>query len=378
MTIPYGRQTIDEADIAAVDEVLRGGWLTTGPAVVAFEESVAAACEVEHAVAFSSGTAALHGACFAAGLGPGDELLTSAMTFAGSANCGAYLGADIRFADIDPATLNVSPESVADRLSDRTRVVIPVHFAGLPAPVAGIREVVGGDVRIVEDAAHALGAFDEDGPVGACRHSDMAVFSFHPVKVVTSAEGGMVVTNDAELADCMRLFRTHGIARGTETGDAGHGPWYQEQRELGFNYRLSDVHSALGRSQMGKLEQFVTRRHEIADRYRAELASVPQLELAPAAPPGSRHGYHLFVIRHRDGAEARARLYAGLHERGILVQVHYLPVPMNPWYRNRADAHPDPCPHAEEYYWQCLSLPCYPALTAAEQDQVIEAVKELV
>jgi perosamine synthetase len=378
MPIPYGRQSIDEDDVAAVVSVLHGDWLTQGPNVAAFEEAFAAACQAPHAVAFSSGTAALHAAVHTAGLGVGDELLTSAITFAASANCGAYVGARPTFADIDPATWNVSAQTIAAALTPATRCVVPVHFAGLPVPVAGIREAVGNDVAIVEDAAHAIGAFTPDGPVGCCRHSDMAVFSFHPVKTITSGEGGMVTTRDASTAERLREFRSHGMVKDPARLERREGGWHYEQHDLGFNYRLTDIQAALGRSQLVKLEHFVARRNELASRYRELLGDVAQLELAPAAPPGHRHAHHLFVVRHRDGADARRRLYEGLHARGILAQVHYAPVYLHPWYRDTYGYAAGLCPAAETYYAGCLSLPCFPALTDVMQEQVAQAVRELV
>ncbi len=384
MPIPYGRQTIEEDDVSAVVEVLRGAWLTQGPDVGAFEEAFAVACEAPHAVAFSSGTAALHAAAHVAGLGAGDELLTSAITFAASANCGAYVGARPTFADIDPATWNASAQTVAAALTPATRAVVAVHFTGLPAPVAEIRAAVGDTVTLIEDAAHALGARTPEGPVGACRHSDMAVFSLHPVKAITCGEGGMVTTRDGETAARLRRFRTHGMAGAAHVEQDAEGRWWQqggwyyEQRELGFNYRLTDIQSALGRSQLAKLERFVARRNALAARYRELLGDVGQLEQPPAAPPGHRHAHHLFVVRHRDGALARRRLYDGLRARGILAQVHYLPVYLHPWYRSVYGYGEGLCPAAERYYAGCLSLPCFPALTEGEQERVAAAVRELV
>jgi UDP-4-amino-4,6-dideoxy-N-acetyl-beta-L-altrosamine transaminase len=374
--IPYGRQTIERDDIDAVIEVMRGDWLTQGPAVRAFEESVMEACEVPHAVAFSSGTAALHGAAFAAGLGPGDEVVTSAITFAASANCAAYVGATPRFADIDPSTWNVSVDTVRAAINEHTRAVIPVHFTGLPAPVSELRQL-GEDLVVIEDAAHAIGARQADEPVGACRHSDMAVFSFHPVKTVTSAEGGMVTTRDDELHRRLVEFRTHGMTKDRQRLEQEHGGWYMEQQSLGYNYRLSDIHGALGVSQMRKLERFVQRRNALATRYEELLGDLEQLELAPAAGPGQRHGRHLYVIRHRGGTDARRRLYDGLRGRGILAQVHYLPVYLHPWYRDTYGYMPGLCPAAEDYYAGCLSLPCYPSLSNQQQDTVVEAVRVL-
>jgi perosamine synthetase len=378
MPIPYGRQTIDDDDVAAVVEVLRGDWLTQGPGVGAFEQAFAARCDAPHAVAFSSGTAALHAAAHVAGVGAGDELLTSAITFAASANCGAYVGARPTFADIDATTWNVSAQTIAAALTPATRCVVPVHFAGLPAPIAAIRSAVGDEVTIVEDASHAVGALTPDGPVGACRHSDMAVFSFHPVKTITSGEGGMVSTRDASTAERLREFRSHGMVKDPARLERHEGGWHYEQHDLGFNYRLTDLQAALGRSQLGKLERFVARRNELAARYRELLGDVECLELAPAAPPGHRHAHHLFVVRHRDGATARRHLYDGLRARGILAQVHYEPVYLHPWYRDTYGYAPGLCPAAEAYYAGCLSLPCFPALTDSAQRRVVEAVRDLV
>jgi UDP-4-amino-4,6-dideoxy-N-acetyl-beta-L-altrosamine transaminase len=379
MPIPYGRQSIDAADIEAVDEVLRGDWLTQGPHVEEFENAVAERVGAPYAVAFSSGTAALHGAAFAAGLGPGDELLTSAMTFAGSANCGAYVGATPRFADIDPSTLNVSADTVVAAAGPATRALVPVHFAGLPAPVAEIRAAMGDEVTIIEDAAQALGASTRDEIVGSCLHSDMAVFSFHPVKTVTSAEGGMVTTRDAELRDRLRTFRTHGMVRDRELlHQPDEGGWYHEQQLLGFNYRLSDVHSALGTSQLRKVDNFVEARNAVAARYVEWLGDLDAIELAPEPPDGSVHARHLYVIRLRDGAEARRRLYDDLRERDIFCQVHYLPVHLHPYYRETYGYGPGDFPEAEDYYSGCLSIPCYPDLSEADQRSVADSIRELV
>lgn len=379
MAIPYGRQTIEEDDIAAVVDALRSDYLTQGPRIAAFEKAVADACEAPFAVAFSSGTAALHGAALAAGLGAGDELVTSAITFAASANCAAYVGATPRFADIEATTWNVSPETVAAVAGERTRAVVPVHFAGLPAPVAEIRQALGPDVVIIEDAAHAIGARQHDEPVGACRHSDMAVFSFHPVKTVTSGEGGVVTTRDEELFHRLQDARTHGIIKSVDRlARPDEGGWYMEQQSLGFNYRITDLQCALGITQMRKLDRFIARRNEIAARYRELLGDVDELILAPEPGPGRVHGRHLYVVRHRAGHEARRRLYDGLREQAIYAQVHYLPVYLHPWYQETYGYRPGLCPAAEEYYAGCLSLPCYPTLSDAEQDMVAAAVRRLV
>jgi UDP-4-amino-4,6-dideoxy-N-acetyl-beta-L-altrosamine transaminase len=376
--IPYGRQSIDDDDVEAVVRVLRGDWLTQGPSVAAYERAIAEYCQVPFAVAFSSGTAALHAAAFAAEVQPGDELVTSALTFAASANCGAYLGATPRFADIEPGTLNVSPKTMEEVVTARTRAVVPVHFAGLPAPIAEIRRAVGDDVAIIEDAAHALGARDSDGPIGACNHSDMAVFSTHPVKAIATGEGGVVTTRREDLRARLALFRNHGLTKEPDRLQADEGGWHQEQHVLGFNYRLTDLQCALGLSQLAKLEAFITERNRVADRYRQALGDLEQLQLPPAAAAGQRHGYHLFVIQHRDGAAARRCLYDALRERGILAQVHYLPVYRHPWYQKTFGYRPGLCPAAEAYYAGCLSLPCFPTLTEPDQDRVVAVLHELL
>jgi UDP-4-amino-4,6-dideoxy-N-acetyl-beta-L-altrosamine transaminase len=375
--IPYGRQSIDADDVQAVAEVLQGDWLTQGPHVAEFESAFAEVCSVPFAVAFSSGTAALHGAAFAAGVGPGDELVTSAISFAASANCGAYLGARPRFADIERDTWNVSAATVAPQLSERTRAVVPVHFTGLPAPMEELRAACGPDVALIEDAAHALGASVDGVPVGACVHSDMACFSFHPVKAIASGEGGMVTTRNPQLRDRLQEFRNHGNVRDPDRLRHNPGGWHYEQQSLGFNYRLSDIHSALGRSQLRKLSTFIGRRNEIAQRYRDGLGDLSAIELCPQPPPGTVHAYHLFVIRHRDGEGGRRALYDALREREIFVQIHYAPIYLHPWYRDTYGDEPGLCPEAERYYAGCLSLPCFATLTEAEQDTVIAAVREL-
>ena len=379
MPIPYGRQLIEDDDVAAVVETLRGDWLTQGPAVAAFEQAVAAVCNVPFAVAYSSGTAALHGAAIAAGLGPGDQLLTSAITFAASANCGVYTGATPTFADIDPDTWNVSAETIAAALTPSTRMVVPVHLGGLPCPVAEIRAAVGPDVAIVEDAAHAIGARQLDEPVGACRHSDMTIFSFHPVKTITSGEGGIATTRDKRLYERLVEARTHGMTKDpARLSRPDEGGWYMEQQSLGFNYRITDIHAALGTSQLAKLNRFVDRRNAIAARYDELLGDLDALRLPPDAPAGARHGRHLYVVHHRDGAGARRRLYDGLRELKIYAQVHYLPVYRHPWYQQTYGYEQGICPEAERYYEGCLSLPCFPALTDSEQDRVVAAVRALV
>jgi dTDP-4-amino-4,6-dideoxygalactose transaminase/glutamate-1-semialdehyde aminotransferase len=355
--IPYGRQSVGEDDVAAVLEVLRGDWLTQGPTVGRFEEALAARVEARFAVAFSSGTAALHAAASVAGLGSGDTVATSALTFIASANCARYVGASVALVDIDPATLNLDPARVPD-----CDALVAVHLAGLPVDLAGLahRPRV-----VIEDAAHALGASTPDGPVGNCARSEMCVFSFHPVKAITTGEGGAVTTNSEDLAERLRSFRNHGYLRDPEKGG-----WYYEARAEGGNHRLTDIQAALGTSQLAKLDAFVERRNQLAARYRAALADAP-LTLPPEAPPGWRHAYHLFCVR---VAERRA-VYEALRARGVGVQVHYVPL-----YRHPVLALPPTaageCPETESAYAGLLSLPLFPALTDAEQDEVIAAVRE--
>lgn len=354
--IPYGRQTIDEDDIDAVVAVLRGDWLTQGPAIERFEAAVAEAVDARHAVAYSNGTAALHGACAAAGLGPGDQVATSPLSFVASANCARYVGADVSLIDIDPDTLNLDVAAVPEGLD----ALVAVHFAGLPVDLSGLahRPRV-----IIEDAAQALGASTPDGPVGNCARSDMTCFSFHPVKPVTTAEGGVVTTNHDELAERLRRFRTHGIHR-PETDER----WYYEVVETGYNYRLTDVQAALGASQMRKLDAFMARRREIAARYDHELADL-DLTIAPRPAVGFEHGYHLYPIRVAD----RRGVYDGLRDRGIAPQVHYVPIHHHPVYAGEWNL--SAC---DEAYAGILSLPIFPLLTDENQGAVIAALRDLV
>lgn len=354
--IPYGRQSIDDSDVAAVTAVLRGDWLTTGPAIERFETAVADYVEARHAVAFSSATAALHGACHAAGLGPGDVVHTSPLTFIASANCARYVGARPALLDIDPVTYNVDAAKVDASVS----AIVPVHYAGLPVRMA---EWTHRPRWVIEDASHALGAHTPDGPVGNCAHSDMCVFSFHPVKPVTTGEGGVVTTNDDALADELRRFRSHGIDR-TPTADA----WVYDAVEVGYNYRMTDFQAALGASQMARLDDFIARRNAVADRYRTMLADLP-VTLPPEVPEGYRHGYHLFAVR----VAERSRVFRGLRARGIGVQVHYVPVHHHSVSTDIA-VPSGGFPVADAVYDGLISLPIYADLTEAEQDEVVAAL----
>lgn len=357
--IPYGRQSIDDQDVAAVVEVLRGDWLTQGPTVERFENEVADLVGARHAVAYSSGTAALHGAAAAAGLGPGDIVVTSPLTFMASANCARYVGATPALVDIDPRTWNLDLGQVPTSAA----AVVAVHYAGLPVD---LREFHQQSAIVIEDAAHALGAMTPDGPVGNCAHSEMCCFSFHPVKPITTGEGGMVTTNDDDLAERLRSFRTHGVVRQPQRGG-----WCYEIADVGYNYRITDIQAALGLSQLGKLDRFIERRNDLADRYRELLADIP-VTLPPAAPSGFRHGYHLFPV----AIAERRRVFDGLRDAGIGVQVHYVPV-----HHHSVSADigmkPGDLPVCDALYEQLISLPIHPGLTDADQVFVVETLRQL-
>ncbi len=363
--IPYGRQWIDEDDERAVLEALRSDWLTTGPAVDGFESSVASFCNAAHGVAVSSGTAALHAAMFALGVGPGDEVIVPPMTFAASANCALYMGATPIFADVDPDTLLLDPAEAEKKITPATKAIIGVDYAGQPCDWQALAKVVEGrNIALVADGCHALGAEDQGRRVGTL--ADLTVFSFHPVKHVATGEGGMVVTDDPALAERCRVFRNHGITT-DHRQRAEQGSWFYEMKHLGYNYRITDIQCALGLSQMNRLERFLARRREIAARYDqafADNASVRPLALRA----GALHAYHLYVVRVDD----RAGVYARLRERGVGSQIHYIPVHLHPYYREQLGTGPGLCPVAEAAYEEILSIPMYPALTDGQVEQVIE------
>jgi UDP-4-amino-4,6-dideoxy-N-acetyl-beta-L-altrosamine transaminase len=377
--IPYGRQWIDDADIDAVVAVLRSDWLTQGPRVPAFEKAVAERCQAGHGIAVNSGTSALHLACLALDVGPGDLVWTSPNTFVASANCARYCGAAVDFVDIDPLTWCMSVTALTAKLEaarhaggPKPKVVIPVHFGGQPCAMAEIAELARTfRFRVIEDASHALGARDGDVSVGACEHSDITVLSFHPVKIITTGEGGMALTNDAALAARMGRLRTHGISRDPDDLSRGSdGPWYYEQIELGFNYRMTDIQAALGWSQLTRLDDFLARRAEIALRYDAAFADLPiRRQQAPAEVFSARH---LYVIR--VPAAVRSGMFRELRAAGIGVNVHYIPVHLQPYYRAQGFREGQ-FPEAEMYYREAISLPIFPALDTTAQDRVIDACK---
>ena len=380
--IPYGRHSIDQSDIDAVERVLRSEFLTQGPAVPAFERAVAGHARAAHAVAANSATGALHVACRALDVGPGDVVWTSPITFVATANCALYCGAQVDFVDVDPRTANLSAVTLAAKLEaarasggQLPKVVIPVHLGGQSCDMRAIRAL--GDeygFRIIEDASHAIGASYLDAPVGDGRFSDITVFSFHPVKIVTTAEGGVAVTQHAELAQRMQLFRSHGITRDPALlREPSPGAWYYEQNELGFNYRLTDLQAALGTSQLRRLATFVARRRALAARYDRELEGLPLHR--PWQHPDTRSSWHLYVVR-LDDPSRRDAAFAQLRERGIGVNVHYIPVYWQPYY-HRLGFTRGLCPEAERYYGAAISIPLHAELTDAEQDAVVRALREI-
>lgn len=394
MYIPYGRQSIDDADIEAVVKVLKSDYLTTGPAVTAFEKKVADYVGAKYAVAVSNGTAALHVACLAAGIGEGDEVITTPITFAASANCVLYCGGTPVFADIDPDTYNISPEELESKITPQTKAIIPVHYTGQPCDMDAILEIARKhDLLVIEDGAHALGASYKGKKIGSI--ADMTCFSFHPVKPVTTGEGGMIVTDNEELYRRLVLYRSHGITRDKDMmqqyeeqlqqssdpalqeaadmlrGDViDPGGWYYQQLELGYNYRITDISCALGASQMDKLDRFLERRRQIAKKYDEAFADIPQIK-TPWQQEGCQSGWHLYMIQTME--RSRREVFDGLRQAGIGVNVHYIPVYRHPYYQRNgyAGVH---CLNAEAFYERAISLPIFPGLTGQQQDYVIEHV----
>lgn len=376
--IPYGRQDITDADIEAVVATLRSDFLTQGPAVPQFEKVVADHVGAGHAVAVNSATSALHIACLALGLGPGDWLWTSPITFVASANCALYCGAMVDFVDIDPQTYNLSVEELERKLEAAERdgrlpkIVVPVHLCGQSCDMSAIAELAKRyQFRIIEDASHAIGGKYRNGLVGNCRYSDITIFSFHPVKIVTTAEGGMALTNDDDLVAKMALLRSHGITRDPALMDAEpDGPWYYQQTDLGFNYRMTEMQAALGVSQMERIEAYVARRHVLARRYDLLLDGLPVVR--PRQTEDTYSAYHLYPVRVPEAI--RLSVFRSLREAGIGVNVHYIPVHLQPYYRAMGFDRGD-YPASESYYAEAISLPLYPAMTDEQQDQVVAALK---
>lgn len=381
--IPYGRQQIDQSDIDAVVAVLRSDWLTQGPVIEAFELAVAQRCDARYAVAVCNATAALHLGCLAAGLGPGDWLWTSPNTFVASANCARYCGAQVDFVDIDPVTWNLDVERLAAKLAQAKvlnrlpKVLVPVAFSGQSCDMAAIRRLADSyGLLIIEDASHAVGATYQGRPVGCGDYADMTVFSFHPVKIITSGEGGMLLTNSAQLQQRLCRLRSHGISRDpAQMDEPSHGPWYYQQLELGFNYRMTDIQAALGLSQLARLDGFLQRRRQLVERYDALLQGLP-LDL-PGRQVGAESAWHLYVVRLQleQIKLTHRQVFEALRAAGIGVNLHYIPVHLQPYYRDLGFC-PGDFPAAEAYYAQALTLPLHAGMLDAEQDQVIAVLRQ--
>lgn len=383
--IPYGKQDLNEADIEAVVSVLKSDFITQGPKLPLFEQTVAKYCGAEHAVAVNSATSALHIACLSLGLKEGDSLWTSPNSFVASANCALYCGAQVDFVDIDPQTYNLCSKALEEKLiqaeaqNNLPKIVIPVHFAGQSCDMKRIHELAQEyGFKIIEDASHAIGGKYLDKPIGNCLHSDITVFSFHPVKIVTTAEGGMALTNNAELAEKMQLYRSHGVTRDpalmTMPAD---GEWSYQQVELGFNYRMTELQAALGISQMQRLDDFVAKRHQLQKRYDQLLTSLPLVK--PYQSKDSYSALHLYPIQLQleNIQKNRAQVFHDLREAGVGVNVHYIPIHTQPYYQSLGFRLGD-FPIAEAYYQQALTIPMFHSLNSQQQEQVVTALHKVL
>jgi UDP-4-amino-4,6-dideoxy-N-acetyl-beta-L-altrosamine transaminase len=379
--LSYGRQWIDDDDVAAVVSVLRGDWLTQGPTITEFERALATYTGARHCVAVANGTAALHIAVQALGIPPGAEGITTPNTFVASANCLAYSGLRPVLADIEETTYNLDLDQVARRMTAATRVLVPVHFAGQPLDMDALAVLRRGrDIQTVEDAAHAIGSRYADGSrVGSCRHSDMTTFSFHPVKTITTGEGGAITTNSDELFQRLLRLRTHGITRDPALVQRHDGPWYYEMHDLGYNYRITDLQAALGLSQLGKLDRFMARRREIVAQYNAAFAGLAFVR-TPVERPGVVSCFHLYVLRidFARAKVARGAMMERLRERRIGTQVHYIPIHLQPYYARQYGFRRGDYPVAERYYDEAISLPLFPAMTDADVGRVVEGVRSVL
>lgn len=375
--LPYGRQSIDEQDIEAVVQVLKSDYLTTGPAIEIFEKKVADYVGAKYTVAFSNGTAALHGACFAAGVSTGDEVITTPMTFAASANCVLYQGGKVVFADIDPHTYNIDPNAIEKKITRKTKAIIPVDFTGQPASLDPIYALAKKHKLIViEDAAHAIGAMYKGKKIGSL--SDMTMFSFHPVKHITTGEGGMISTNSKEYYEKLLQFRSHGITRDVDKLQENHGPWYYEMQFLGYNYRMTDIQAVLGSSQLDKLDMFVEKRRDIVAQYNEAFKNVQQITI-PFQNEDSESSWHLYIIRLRlrELVVGRKEIFEALQKQNIGVNVHYIPVHLLPYYQ-RLGFEKGSLPNAEQLYEEIITLPLFPTMTEQDVLDVITAVKRTI
>ena len=367
--IPYGKQTIDQDDINAVLDVLQSDWLTTGPKIQEFEENLSSISGAKYAVVLNSGTAALHAAYFVAGVGPGDEVITSPITFAATGNAALYLGARPVFIDVRPDTININASIIVKKINSRTKALVPVDFAGHPAELDSIIDIARKhNLIVIEDAAHSLGAKYRGKPIGSI--ADMTIFSFHPVKHITTGEGGAVVTNNKEFYEKLLAFRSHGMERTRCKLAEYHGPWYHEMHHLGYNYRITDIQCALGISQLKKLSGFLQKRQEIVNYYNEQLGSINAVEL-PMVLQDIEPAWHLYVVKLKDQKIDRRIIYENLHNSGVGVQVHYLPVYRHPYYQKLGYTK-GLCPVAEDYYERTISLPLYPLMSKTEMEYVVE------
>ncbi|PFL62367.1 UDP-4-amino-4,6-dideoxy-N-acetyl-beta-L-altrosamine transaminase [Bacillus cereus] len=375
--LPYGQQQIDEHDIQAVVDILKGDFLTTGPTIQQFEKSIAKYVGAKYAVSFSNGTAALHAACYAAGITEGDEVITTPMTFVASANCILYQGGKPVFADIDNETYNISPKSIEEKITTKTKAIIPVHFTGQPVELDAIQKIAKeNNLIIIEDAAHALGATYKDKKIGSI--GDMTMFSFHPVKHITTGEGGVITTNNPLFYERLVQFRTHGIERNLQKLFENHGPWYYEMQFLGYNYRLTDIQAALGLSQLSKLDSFIKNRKKYVDIYNKEFSCLSEI-IIPKQLPQTDSSWHLYILRLNTKLLKcnRKEIYEALQKENIGVNVHYIPVHLQPFYQ-KLGYRKGICPQAENVYEEIITLPLFPKMTEADVWDVIKAVRKVL
>lgn len=377
--LPYGHQWIDEEDIKAVIDVLRSDWITQGPKVAEFEKEFARYVGARYAVAVNSGTAALHAACFAARIEKGDEVITTPITFAASANCVLYQGGTPVFADIDENTLNIAPVKIKKKITKKTKALIPVDFTGLPVDLEKILQIAkDNNSIIIEDASHALGATYKDSKIGSI--SDMTIFSFHPVKHITTGEGGMITTNNKEYYERLKLFRTHGITKDKDKLLNYDGPWYYEMQELGYNYRLTDFQCALGLNQLKKIDRIIQRRRKIVKKYNYEFKDIPEIKISQINPTDSNPTWHIYMIQLNleKLKVSRRNIFEALRAENIGVNVHYIPVHLQPYYQNRFGYRRGDFPKAENYYSRAITLPVFPKMSDKDIDDVVAAVKKVI